>query len=154
MTTNPEIRRFIKIGSRAAMGVGLIGAFTTDAPALAAIWGTMIYGIAREHEVSFDKDSCIQIATSVITSAAAFMTGAGILVKILTYIPLTTILGVGVNCVINYFYTWRLGNAFDEIFCYKGTDTSISKLAEIAISKLIPIPTISEVKQLLSFINK
>ena len=154
MATTKEIDRIIKIGCRASAGVGVIGAVTTDAPALAAIWGTMIYKIAKENYVSFDEDTCVKVATSVIASAASWMAGCAVLVKILTWSGVGLLLGVGINCAINYFYTWRLGIAFDEIFDDYGTDTAISKLAWIAIRKLNPKPTINEVKQLLCFINK
>ena len=153
MITNNEISRIIRIGCKAATGVGLIGAFTTDAPALAAIWGTMIYKIAKEHQVELDQDAAVKIATSVIASASAFMAGAGILTKILTYSGVATLLGLGINCAINYFYTWRLGNAFDEIFRYRGADSAISTLAGIVVKKLIPIPTMGEMKHLWDFIR-
>ena len=49
MASSHEIDEIIKVGSRAAAGVGVIGAATTDLPALVAIWGTMIYKIAKEN---------------------------------------------------------------------------------------------------------
>ena len=153
MITNKEVSRIVRIGCKAATGVGLIGAFTTDAPALAAIWGTMIYKIAKEHHFELNEDSAIKVATSIIASASAFMAGAGILTKILTYSGVATLLGLGINCAINYFYTWRLGNAFDEIFRYRGADAAVSTLAGIVVLKLIPIPTMEEMKSLWDFIR-
>ena len=72
MASTTEIEKIIKVGSKAAAGVGVIGAATTDLPALAAIWGTMIYKIANENYVTFDKDTCIKIAASVIAGHAAW----------------------------------------------------------------------------------
>lgn len=154
MSTNKEINRIIKIGCNASAGVGLIGAVATDAPALAAIWGTMMYKIAKENGVSLDNETCVKIATSIILSASSFMVGASILSKILTYSGIGTLFGLALNCIINYFYTWRLGNAFDELFRYRGVDQVLSSLAELAVKKLMPVPTKSEVLDLLNFFRK
>lgn len=151
MVLNYDIAKIIKVGCHAAAGVGLIGAFTTDAPALAAIWGTMIYKIAKEYDVEFSNETCLKIATSILMSASTFMVGSGILVKILTYSGVGAWIGLATNCIINYFYTWRLGTAFDEIFRYCGVDTVLSKLVSLAIKKLCPVPTLSEVKELWNF---
>lgn len=147
MASSYEIDEIIKTGCKASAGVGLIGAFATDAPALAAIWGTMIYKIAKANYVGLDSDTCVKIATSVIASAASFMGGAAVLTRILTWSGVGLLLGVGLNCAVNYFYTWRLGVAFDEIFDDYGTDTAVKKLAWIAVQKLCPVPTLSEVKE-------
>lgn len=146
MASSYEIDEIIKIGSRSAAGVGVIGAATTDLPALAAIWGTMIYKIAKANYVDMDSDTCVKVATSVIASGASWMSGCAVLTKILTWSGACLFLGVGINCAVNYFYTWRLGVAFDEIFDDYGTDTAISKLAWIAVQKLCPVPTLQEFK--------
>ncbi len=153
MASTSEIDRIITIGTRAAGGVGVIGAFAADAPILAGIWGTMIYRIAKENYVGFDSETCVKVATSVIASAASFMGGAALLSKILTYSGVGLVLGVGINCAVNYFYTWRLGIAFDEIFDDYGTDTAISKLAWIAVQRLMPWPSWSEVREFYNFIT-
>lgn len=153
MASSSEIDKIITIGARTAGGVGLIGAFATDAPALAAIWGTMIYRIAQENYVDLDSDTCVKIAASVIASAASFMSGSALLTKILVYSGVGLALGVGMNCAINYFYTWRLGIAFDEIFDDYGTDTAISKLAWIAVQKLVPWPSLSDIRRFYNFIT-
>lgn len=153
MASTYEIDRIISIGTKAAGGVGLIGAFTGDMPALAGIWGTMIYRIAQENDVDFDSDTCVKVATSVIASAASFMGGAALLSKILTFSGVGLMLGVGINCAINYFYTWRLGVAFDEIFDDYGVDTAVQKLADIAIKRLILAPSLSEVEEFFEFIT-
>lgn len=140
-------RKIIKVGSKAAAGVGVIGAATTDLPALAAIWGTMIYKIANENYVTFDKDTCIKIAASVIAGGAAWMGGCAVLTKILTWSGVGLLLGVGLNCATNYFYTWRLGVSFDEIFDDYDSETAVDKIIRIAVLKLAPIPTLGEFRE-------
>ena len=120
MASTKEVKRIIKIACNAATGVGLIGAFTTDAPALAAIWGGMIYKIAKENDVEFDNETGVKVATSIIASSATFMAGAGSLTKILTYSGVATVqliistLGVWVifatDCSILAGMMWHLRN--------------------------------------------
>lgn len=153
MASSNEIDRIIKIGTRAAGGVGIIGAFATDAPALAGIWGTMIYKIAKENYVDLASDTCIKIAACVIASATSFMGGVSLLSKILTWTGVGLLLGVGLNCTVNYFYTWRLGKVFDEIFDDIDTDAAYHRLAKIAVEHLILLPSASEVKEFYHFIT-
>lgn len=153
MASTKAVKRIIKIACNAATGVGLIGAFTTDAPALAAIWGGMIYKIAKENDVEFDNETGIKVATSIIASSASFMAGAGLLTKILTWSGVATLLGLGINCAINYFYTWRLGNICDRLFHFGGLNVAFTELAPIVVKQLVPLPTISEAKELWHFIK-
>lgn len=153
MASTYTIDDIIKNGCIASAGVGVIGAFATDLPALAAIWGTMIYKVAKENYVDFDSETCVKVATSVLASSAAWLGGTAVLTKILTWSGVGILLGVGLNCAVNYFYTWRLGNAFDEIFDDYGIDTSVSKLSQIAIRYLIPLPSFSEIKDFFHDMN-
>lgn len=152
MASSYEIDEIIKIGSRAAAGAGVIGAATTDLPALAGIWGTMIYKIAKANYVDLDSDTCVKVATAVIASGASWMSGCAVLTKILTWSGVGLFLGVSINCAVNYFYTWRLGVAFDEIFDDYGIEKAIDKLAWIAVQKLCPVPSLHEFKEFWNYL--
>lgn len=146
MATNPKIQKIINVAVASASGAGVtVALIASDGPILAGIWGTMIYKIAKEHDVDFDTETCVKIATAVIAGSAAWMAGCKILTKILTWTMVAIPVALGINAVINAFYTWRLGVGFDKIFSQSGYEKTITKLASIAITFLAPIPKLSEV---------
>jgi uncharacterized protein (DUF697 family) len=96
----------------AAAAVGVPGAFAPflDVTAVGGIWATMMVAIATKAGRQLDKDTALKIATAILTGASAYVAGSKLIGFLLHFIPgAGSIVSVGVNSLLNFLYTFRLG---------------------------------------------
>ena len=102
----------IYTASYAAGAAGLPGAFipTLDVVAVGGTWATMLCVIAKDANRHFDRDTALKFTTGVVTAGAGYIAGSKLLTFALHLIPgAGTASAVGINCLLNFLYTMRLG---------------------------------------------
>lgn len=140
----------IKKSTMAAAASGTAGIVTTDLPILITIWANMISSIAKEHGVEMNKANSVKFITAVVAGTSAILSGTGLLSKILAFTGVCLLLGLGINCLVNAFYTYRLGKAFNAMCADPSQRTAIQQLSFIIIKQMLIVPKISEIKEFCS----
>ena len=155
-----EVKTIVKVGMAAtgAAGVGL-GIFGGDTVALAGVWGTMMYKIARHHNVDLDEKTCVKTCAGIIASLAGYKLGCLVLTHAVNALLATVTLGatlflsLGVNGIINALITYRLGKTFDKMYGDDGCATALVTIGGSVLRSFFAIPSPSEFKEVLGMIN-
>ena len=155
-----KVKSIVKVGMVAtgAAGVGL-GIFGGDTVALAGVWGTMMYKIARHHNVDLDEKTCVKTCAGIITSLASYKLGCLVLTHAVNALLATVTLGatlflaLGVNGIINALITYRLGKTFDEMYGEDGCSTAFVTIGASVLRSFFAIPSPSELREVLGMLN-
>jgi uncharacterized protein (DUF697 family) len=144
----------IRAACWAAAGLGVPGVLNPglDEAGIAAIWSTMVLTIAKQSGASVSPATAAKLATSAVSSVAAYTLGS----KILSWMVIFAIPGGGIpaamaaNAGLNALFTFRLGRESMRRFSNpQFTSVDVMQCAK----HLIAIPTwaeIREVKQILA----
>jgi hypothetical protein len=143
-------------GMAAAIGVPGAVSFGLDILALGGLWGTMLYDISTTTGHSRDKNFYVKIGGSVATSLAAYIAGSKILVTLLNAIPgAGTGAAIALNSTLNGLYTWRLGQAFLQLFDKPDINwDDVETVAEILLQALTPKPTKAELLKMYKLLKR
>lgn len=155
-----EVKKIVKVGMVAtgAAGVGL-GIFGGDTVALAGVWGTMMYKIARHHNVDLDEKTCAKTCAGIIASLAGYKLGCVALTCAVNALLATVTLGatlflsLGVNGIINALITYRLGKTFDKMYGNEGCATAFVTIGASVLRSFFAVPSSSEFKEVMDMIN-
>ena len=155
-----KVKSIVKVGMAAtgAAGVGL-GIFGGDTVALAGVWGTMMYKIARHHNVDLDEKTCVKTCAGIIASLAGYKLGCLILTHAVNALLATVTLGAtlflswGVNGIVNALITYRLGKTFDKMYGEDGCATAFITIGGSVLRSFFAVPSLSELREVLGMIN-
>lgn len=120
-----------------------------DTGAIIAIWGNMLYEIAKYHNVTLTGAECIKIITACGSSILGYLSGSKALCWLLNLIPgLGTLGAMAGNVVLNGYYTYAIGKAFHFMLDdYDINGKTILEIARILIHLFVPIPSLSQLKE-------
>jgi hypothetical protein len=93
-------------------GAGMAGALmpALDIGGVSGAWVTMIILIGQDSNRQLDKDTVVKLVTGILAGAAAYLGGSKIFTFALNAIPgIGTLGAVGINAILNFLYTMRLG---------------------------------------------
>lgn len=126
-----------------------------DTAAIVAIWGNMLYRIARYHNVSLTTEECVKIITACGSSILGYLGGSKILNGLLNLIPGVGMLGaMAGNVIFNGYYTYAIGKAFHLMLeDYDINGRTILEISKILISLFVPIPSLSTLKGVFNIMN-
>ena len=121
-----------------------------DTAAITAIWGNMLYEIAKYHNVTLTGPECTKIITACGSSILGYVGGSKTLCYLLNFVPGLTIWGaMAGNIIFNGYYTYAVGKAFHLMLVdYDINDKTVIEIAKILVRLFVPIPTISELKEI------
>lgn len=120
-----------------------------DTGAIIAIWGNMLYEIAKYHNVTLTGAECTKIITACGSSILGYLSGSKALCWLLNLIPgLGTLGAMAGNVVLNGYYTYAIGKAFHFMLDdYDINGKTILEIARILIHLFVPIPSLSQLKE-------
>lgn len=101
----------------ATAGSGAIGGFIPgfDLGGIIGGWTSMLIIIGSDSGRQLDRDTVVKFLTSVLAGAAGYLGGSKVLTYSLHLLPgLGTLGAVGVNSLLNFLYTVRLGKYIAE----------------------------------------
>lgn len=97
----------------AAAAAGVPGAFipALDLAVVGGSWVTMLLSISSTCRRQLDYNTALKFTTGVLAGAAAYLGGSKLLITIAFYAfpGLGTVASVGLNSLLNFIYTCRLG---------------------------------------------
>lgn len=102
----------IYVAAYSAAAAGIPGAFVPalDVAVVGGAWATMLVAIASNSNRQLDQNTALKFATGILSGGAAYLGGTKLLTYTLHAIPgLGTIASVGINSLLNFLYTFRLG---------------------------------------------
>lgn len=106
-----------------------------DTTAIAALWGRMLYNIAKIHNVSMSRETCVKVAASCLIGVSAYLVGSKVLTWLLNFIPgLQLWPAMAGNALFNAYYTYDVGRAFDKILSHIGY-ADLMKMGAVKIAK-------------------
>lgn len=118
----------------AAAGLGPIGALFTaaDVAAIAGIWGTYLYFIAKEEGYGMDKDSAINICKSALLGMSGYYVGCKTATKFFLLIPgAGWLVAMGISALTNILFTYRFALTVCTMFETRGRQSlEVGELAE------------------------
>lgn len=112
-------------------------------------WVAMIIAIGEKANRKFDKDTVAKFVASILAGSAAYLGGTKLLVFLLNAVPgLGTLGAVGINMLLNFLYTIRLGRYIALQMEKPEFNTSdwANLIPEIT-SVVFGIPTIQEMQE-------
>jgi uncharacterized protein (DUF697 family) len=128
-----------------AGAVGVPGAFSfgLDVSVMAGIWSTMLMEIAKRSGRKVSQDFGVKLVTGVLAGVAAYVGGSKLAMKLLHLIPgAGTLAAIGVNSLLNLFFTWRFGNAMAKLFERGAFDAEdFGDIVAYTLAILTPFPT-------------
>lgn len=121
-----------------------------DMGAIATIWGTMLYKIAKYHGVTLTTSECVKIITTCGSSILGYLGGSKVLCSLLNLIPGLTIWGaMAGNVIFNGYYTYAVGKAFHLMLeDYDINGKTILEISKILLHLFVPIPSLSMLKEI------
>lgn len=96
----------------AAAAAGIPGAFipALDVGAISTAWVGMLLAIASNSNRHLDRNTALKFATGLLAGSAAYLGGSKLFTFALNFIPgIGTVAAVGINSLLNFLYTFRLG---------------------------------------------
>lgn len=115
MNLNDRIKKYeppIYACAYASAGLGIPGTFVPgiDVGGMIGLWVAMLIGIANMAGRSLDRDTAFKLISGVLAGSAAYIGGSKVLTYALNFIPgLGTIGAIGINSILNFLYTVRIG---------------------------------------------
>lgn len=103
--------------SFSAAAIGIPGAFAAhaDIPALAGIWGRMIYKLAKHADCGMDEKTALKAAGSIAASVATMAAGAKLANTYFAATGIGTPIAIAANAGANAAGTWIVGNIAGEL---------------------------------------
>lgn len=136
----------------ATVGVSPAGALfpVLDTAAITAIWGNMLYEIAKYHDVTLTSEECTKIITACGSSILGYLGGSKALNWLLNLIPGVGTLGaMAGNVIFNGYYTYAIGKAFHLMLeDYDINDKTVIEIAKILVRLFVPMPSLGELKEI------
>jgi hypothetical protein len=134
-----------------AAASGTWGAFipVMDTVYVSASWVIMIGSIAEKANRKLEKETVAKFVSGILAGSAAYLAGTKVLVFLLNAIPgLGTLGAVGINALLNFLYTIRLGRYIALAMEKPDFNTSdwANLIPEIT-SVVFGIPTVPEMQE-------
>ncbi len=135
----------------AAGAAGIPGAFipTLDITVVGGAWATMTVSIANKSGRKLDKDTAFKLCSTILAGGAAYIGGTKILTYLFHMIPgLGTMGAVGINSLLNFLYTFRMGRfiAMQMEKADFNTEDFASMIPEIT-AMVFAMPSMAEIRQ-------
>jgi uncharacterized protein (DUF697 family) len=142
--------RVIYTAAITAAAAGVPGAFVPalDIGAISGAWGTMLIMIADKSGRELDYNTAMKLATAILGGAAAYLGGSKVFTMALNLIPgFGTVTAVGINSLLNFLYTVRLGSFIARQMEKTDFDTNdIAHLVPELTAIVFAVPTFGELR--------
>lgn len=121
-----------------------------DAGVVISTWGNMMFQIARHHHVRINKDVFFKTSTAIFKSVLSYSVTCQIFTAAISVVSggLVLLAAVGLNALLNAFYTYKIGKLYDKLYSSKGMNVVASE-----ISKLIFYNIGSDIQEFISLFN-
>ncbi len=111
MKADPKYHGILKaaVGAAIPASGGLVLSPWADMAGMAAIWATMIGSIFKKSGREIDRETAMRLATAATTGIASYLGTVKIFNWAVMFIPGGIVASLGMNAVINAYFTYRLG---------------------------------------------
>ncbi len=138
----------------AAAAAGIPGAFvpSLDIAAISTAWVGMMLAIANNSNRKLNHSTALKFATGILAGAAGYIGGSKLFTWALNLIPgLGIVAAVGINSLLNFLYTFRLGRFIALQMEKSEFDTSdwASMIPEVS-AIVFAMPSITELSEAMS----
>lgn len=135
----------------AAAAAGVPGTFVPvlDVAAVGTAWAGMMVAIANNAKRKMDRDTALKLAMAILSGAAAYLAGTKLITFLLHFIPgAGSIAALGINCLLNFLYTFRLGRLMALQMEKPDFDTGdfASIIPEIT-TMVFAMPSVAEIRE-------
>jgi uncharacterized protein (DUF697 family) len=158
MAIPDEHRGIVGAAARAAGVIGVPGAFSfgLDVGAMGVIWAGMIGAIAAKSNHEINKEFAVKVATGVATGVGAYVVGSKIAMGLLNFIPFAgTLTAIGINSVLNYLFTYKLGNVITKLFAEGESDVADMEHLIVTVASMVgAFPSAREVSDMLKLASE
>ncbi|WP_293730075.1 GTPase [uncultured Actinobacillus sp.] len=111
-----EAKKIVHLAATSAGAVGASPIPGSDAPAIAAIQGTMIYKLNSEFEVDMEQAAATSVITGILGITALAQVGKAVVAGVLKFIPVAgAILGGAISATTAFAITEAVGFAYIEV---------------------------------------
>ncbi|ELP54194.1 hypothetical protein D3800_20305 [Microcystis aeruginosa NIES-298] len=140
-----------------AAGIGAPGSIVPglDIGGVSGTWAGMILGIAKIAERQLDKNTVLKFVGGILAGSAGYLGGSKVLTFALHAVPgIGTLGAVGINCLLNFIYTIRLGRYVALQMEKPGFDTQdwADLIPEIT-ALVFAMPTVTELREAWKYYN-
>lgn len=127
-----------------------------DTTAIVAIWGNMLYKIAKYHKVTLTNEECAKIIAACGSSILGYLGGSKALTWMLNSIPVLGTLGaMAGNVVLNGYYTYAIGKAFHLMLeDYDINGKTVYEISRILVHIFVPIPSLGTIKEIFNIMKE
>ena len=145
-------RPIVGAAAKAAGAVGVPGAFSGgfDLVAVSGIWTGMTMAIAHESRHRIDKNYAMKIVAAIGAGGAAYYGGSKLFTSALHFVVpgAGSLAAVGINGVLNYWYTFRVGKGLSGLFDRPDfTALDFGDLVTSVLAVVSPFPGAGEMRE-------
>jgi len=152
MALERKYKDIIVGSSQAAAAAAVPGTFVPvlDITAIAGIWANMLIKVAKTSGHDLDFKFASKMATAVAAGFGGYIAGSKLLTYSIMLIPGIGLFGaMGINSILNYMFTYKLGKIAKGLFEKPGFDPGdATDLAKMVLLPLLSIPTFSEIREM------
>ena len=152
-----KVKEIIKDSVIASVAVSPAGVLVPafDTAAIVVMWGSMLYRIGVYYNVDIPKDKCVKVLTCCGTGITGYLVGSKAINWLLNFIPgLGTLGAMAGNCVLNGYYTYAVGKAFNAVMREPGINRYTAlEIAKLLLRYFVPIPSLAELKEIFAIIK-
>lgn len=134
-----------------AAALGVPGAFTPglDTVGVAGTWAAMMCVIANKANRELDRPTSLKLMAAILSAGAGYLGGSKVFTFALNFIPGLGQLGaIGINSLLNFIYTIRLGKFIAEQMEKPDFDTDDwSNLVPEIAAVVFVAPSFTEIKE-------
>lgn len=144
-----DVAEAIKDSMFMAAGLGPTGVMLpcADTVGVTAIWGTMLYNIAKAHGTSLSLEDCTKIIAACASGIVTYLTASKALSWALNFIPIPiggTLVAMAGNTAANAYYTYAVGRGFNSILSKPGfgglLKMGFGEIAKKLVSEIVFVP--------------
>lgn len=151
-----DVAKAIKDSMFMAAGLGPAGVMLpcADMVGITAIWGTMLYNIAKAHGTSLSLEDCTKIIAACASGILTYVGASKALSWVLNFIPIGgTLVAMAGNTAANAYYTYAVGRGFDSILSKSGfgglLKMGFDEVAKKLVSEIVFVPGVKLLKEVL-----
>lgn len=142
-----DVAEAIKDSMFMAAGLGPTGVMLpcADTVGVTAIWGRMLYNIAKAHGTSLSLEDCTKIIAACASGILTYVGGSKAISWVLNFIPIGgTLVAMAGNTAANAYYTYAVGRGFDSILSKPGFGGLLKmgfvEIAKKLVSEIVFVP--------------
>jgi uncharacterized protein (DUF697 family) len=153
MAIEPKYKKIIIDSARTAAAAAGPGTFipVLDTGVVAGVWANMLIKIAKISGHDLDFKFAIKMATVVATGVSGYVAGSKLFTYGLLLIPgVGWLTAMGINGMLNYIFTFKLGKVAKNMFEKPGFDAGdATDIAKSLILPLLSIPTFTDIQEMI-----